>query len=189
MLIAITGGIGSGKSEVLKIVKKIAGNALSADEINAELFYDASYIKSLADEFPEAYANGKIDKKILSSIIFSDKNRRNTLNALAHPLIFRIVEKRAGEMKGDVFVEVPLLAETGQKKIFDRVWLVVSDKNLRTERLKNNRKMTENDIFSVMEAQSGDGERLLIADDIIENNGKIEELEEIVMNLYLKLHK
>jgi dephospho-CoA kinase len=189
MLIAITGGVGSGKSEVLKIIKKIDGNTLSADEINSELFYDISYINSLAAEFAEAYIDGKIDKKILASIIFSDKDRRNALNALAHPIIFRTVQKKAGEMTGDVFVEIPLLAETGQKELFDRVWLVVSDKNIKTERLKKSRKMTENDIFSVMDAQYGDAERLKIADDIIENNGKIKELEKIVIDLYHKLHK
>jgi dephospho-CoA kinase len=108
---------------------------------------------------------------------------------LAHPLIFSTIQKKVGETAGDVFVEVPLLAESGQRKLFDRVWLVVSDKNIRTERLKNHRKMLENDVFSVMDAQCGDAERLAIANDIIENNGKIEELEESVINLYNKLHK
>ncbi|MDR2091186.1 MAG: dephospho-CoA kinase [Clostridiales bacterium] len=188
MLIAITGGIGSGKSEVLKIISGYA-RTLSADEINAELFYNTSYINRLRAEFPEAYREGKIDKKILSDIIFSDKKRRDSLNALAHPLIFQNIEKRAKELGGDVFVEVPLLTEIGSKKMFDRVWLVVSDVNLKVERLKNTRKMTEKDIFSVMNAQCGDDERIKIADEIIRNNGKPEELRDTVIGLYRELHK
>ncbi|MDR1905450.1 MAG: dephospho-CoA kinase, partial [Clostridiales bacterium] len=100
MLVAITGGIGVGKSEVLKILAELSTNILSADKINAELLKTPEYIKEIAEIFPEAVSGGAVDKEILSSIIFSDEKKRKVLNGLAHPAIMRSIFERAKNMKG-----------------------------------------------------------------------------------------
>ncbi|MDR2047429.1 MAG: dephospho-CoA kinase [Clostridiales bacterium] len=183
MLIAITGGIGSGKSEVLKIIKKYAGNVLSADEINRELLKKSDYVKRLLAAFPEAAAGGGVDKKILAGIVFSDGEKRKILNALAHPLIAEIIRDRTALTKGNVFVEIPLITESGTRGMFDKVWVVVSDKNIKTERLKTARGMSEKEIFAVMNAQLDDGAYTENADAVIENNAGKDGLERKVKKL------
>ncbi|MDR3263358.1 MAG: dephospho-CoA kinase [Clostridiales bacterium] len=188
MLVAVTGGIGSGKSEILKILKEHTDNVLSADEINAALLNDRSYISKISDIFPETVIDGVIDKKLLSAIIFGDKEKREELNGAAHPVIMQTIFKRAAAMKGDVFAEVPLLAETGMRGSFDRVWLVVSPIEVKTARLKTTRGMSDGEILSIMNAQCNDEKRGAIADDIIENDGNLTVLKTRVELLYAALH-
>lgn len=76
MRIAVIGGIGSGKSEVMKIAKERGFFCLSADEINAELLKTPSYIQKIATLFPSVVSNGVVDKGALAKIVFSDRGER-----------------------------------------------------------------------------------------------------------------
>ena len=135
MLVAITGTIGSGKSTVTDILRKKGKNVISCDEINAKLLTESSYIEKIASEFPTCVKDGRIDKKILSDIVFTDENQRKKLNAIAHPAIFERVVNEAKLLKGDVFVEVPLLAESGQDKYFDSIWVITCDETRQLNRI------------------------------------------------------
>jgi dephospho-CoA kinase len=187
MRIAVTGGIGSGKSEVMAILKEFTPNVLSADAVNAALLTDGEYLIRLKSEFPEGFSNGLLDKKSLSVLIFSDPKKRERLNAIAHPLIMKRIFQAANEMSGHVFIEVPLLTESVGRTDFDRVWLVRAATENRIKRLKSTRNMTDAEILSVLKVQASDDRRESLADEIIDNDGGIETLRERVVRLFGKL--
>ena len=115
MIVALCGGIGSGKSAVAEILRGLGAYTLSADAINAELLKSPAYLVRLRKLFPEAFVSGdEPDRKKIREIIFSDEERRKKLNGLAHGEIMAEIARRA-EGKELVFVEIPLLAEAGAK--------------------------------------------------------------------------
>lgn len=132
--IAITGGIGSGKSTVAEILKKMQFPVFSCDEINRELLCDENYLMRLREIFPECFSREKLDKARLSEQVFSDKEKRKRLDALAHPWIMRrLSEEMKNETKPIVFAEVPLLFECGFEKNFDGAIVVLRERNIRLQ--------------------------------------------------------
>ena len=133
MKIAVIGGIGSGKSEVMKVAKEMGITCLSADEINDALLHEPVYISKIASRFPECVAHGVVDKPKLASVVFSDEKKRRALNDIAHPEIAR----RIAECDADpLAVELPLALESGMATAFDEVILVSAPKSLRLKRLE-----------------------------------------------------
>lgn len=136
--IAITGGIGSGKSCVLEEIKKHGYEGFSCDEIYKEVIRQKEYVEKIKDVFPSVVKNGKdgegIDRKELSRIVFQDEEALKQLNEIAHPLIMSALERKMNAAQGEyVFAEVPLLFEGNYQDIFDRVIVVLRDKKLRIE--------------------------------------------------------
>ena len=129
--IAVTGGIGSGKSAVCRILKERGYPVFSCDEINRTLLSEKSYLDGLCALFPACVKDGKLNKAALSALVFSDKEALRTLNAYAHP---RITERLQREMEGarkTCFAEVPLLFESGMAKQFDCAIVVLRNKEER----------------------------------------------------------
>ena len=130
--IAITGGIGSGKSTVSNILKEKGYPVYSCDEIYAELIHSEDYICAIKKAFPSVVKEGKIDKKLLSDIIFSNAQARTRLNEIAHPLIMKRLFERMNETDGEiVFAEVPLLFEGDFENLFERTIVVMRNVNER----------------------------------------------------------
>ena len=125
----------------------------------------------------EILSNGEIDRKKLGSIVFSNVESREDLEAIIHPLIqqaFSDVVEAAGE--ADIVInQIPLLVETSGADRFDRVITVISDMNLRVERLKK-RGLLSSEIDRRIAAQATDAQRIEISDYIIENNGTEDDL-------------
>lgn len=119
--IAVTGGLGSGKSAFCAILRDMGYPVLSCDDINRELLEEKEYRAALARAFPQCLTDGDIDKKKLAGVVFSDEQARETLNALAHPAIMVRLRARMDEQTGAVFCEVPLLFEGGYESAFDAV--------------------------------------------------------------------
>ena len=129
--IAITGGIGSGKSAVCRILKERGYPVFSCDEINRTLLSEKSYLDGLCALFPACVKDGKLNKTALSALVFSDKEALKTLNAYAHP---RISERLRRDMEGaekTCFAEVPLLFESGMTKQFDCAIVILRNKEER----------------------------------------------------------
>ena len=97
--IAITGGIGSGKSTALQIIKELGFAVYSCDTIYLEVLEDKDYIDEVKRCFPNAVEGNVIDKKRLSSIVFFDKCAREQLNKLAHPRIMKNLQKKMSRSK------------------------------------------------------------------------------------------
>lgn len=185
MKVAITGIIGSGKSEVSKIVATFGATVLSADTINKELLQDVKYQEKLKEVFPDAFPCGKFDKKKLTDLVFGDKEKLSTLNSIAHPEIMKKMHERA-EGYDLVFCEIPLLKEDWAKD-FDRIWLVKCDDNARVERIcaRDNRSLDE--ALKIIDSQRAYKDIKYDNCDIIYNNGNFEELKEKVEKLYCEL--
>lgn len=190
MIIAITGGIGAGKSMVINTVKALGGYTIDVDIVNRELMNKPSYIAKIREAFPDAVVNNVIDRAKLSDIVFSDQKQLIKLNSLAHPLIIGIVMYEASQVKSQpVFVEIALLMETNMSGFFDRIWYIESDKELRVKRATNRSNISEEQVRRIMRAQAGEEAAKALATDIIINNGSEEQLWQKVQELYLSLQQ
>ncbi len=123
--IAITGGIGSGKSTAIAWLKKSGYTIFSCDEIYKEIIETIEYKKEIARQFPEAMVDKSIDRKKLSKIVFEYQEKRRILNAIAHPMIMnRLREYMDACNDFLVFAEVPLLFEGNFENMFDVVLVI-----------------------------------------------------------------
>ena len=130
--IAITGGIGSGKSTVSNILRDKGYPVYSCDEIYAELTSSKTYINEIAKAFPSVVTQGKIDKKSLAEIIFTNAQERIRLNKIAHPLVMKTLLERMNENQSNViFAEVPLLLEGNFEDLFDQTIVVLRNREQR----------------------------------------------------------
>ena len=183
MKVAVTGGIGAGKSEFMRAVKELRIRTYSADEINAELLRDKRYIEKLSATFPLAVKDGKVDKVALREEVFSDEKKRKTLNALAHPEIRRKIE----EITGDAVIEVPLLFESGMTDLFDRVIVVTAGEDARINRVVSTRNISKDLAKNIIKNQATDDERIKRADYVAINDGTRKDLYEQAKNIIKRI--
>lgn len=183
MKVAVTGGIGAGKSEFMRAVKELGIRTYSADEINAELLRDKRYIEKLSAVFPLAVKDGKVDKTALREEVFSDEKKRKTLNALAHPEIRRKIE----EITGDAVIEVPLLFESGMTDLFDRVIVVTAGEDARINRIVSTRNISKDLAKNIIKNQATDDERIKRADYVATNDGTRKDLYEQAKNIIKRI--
>ncbi len=183
MKVAVTGGIGAGKSEFMRAVKELGIRTYSADEINAELLRDKGYIEKLSAAFPFAVKDGKVDKVALREEVFSDEKKRKTLNALAHPEIRRKIE----EITGDAVIEVPLLFESGMTDLFDRVIVVTAGEDARINRIVSTRNISKDLAKNIIKNQATDDERIKRADYVAINDGTRKDLYEQAKNIIKRI--
>lgn len=173
---AITGGIGSGKSELLKIYREFGYLTVSCDEISKELWGQADYRAKLLELFPTCEKGGEIDKSALTRLVFSDKEALARLNAFSHPIILKKVLER---MNAPVsFAEVPLLFEGGYDALFDGVIAVRRDCGERIAAVGRRDGLSEEQSRARMQAQIDPASLHNKSCIIIENDGSREQLRE-----------
>lgn len=181
--IAITGGIGSGKSTALSIVKSLGYPVLSCDEITEELYTKRWVLKEIKKIFPNA-VTGKIilkaDKKAIAAAAFSDKEKYKKLTEYFSPLIFSETMKKAEKTEGVIFVEVPLLFELGYQKRFDKVFVIKRELVKRIESVKARSDMTEEEVVARINKQFDYQNADLTDYTVIDNNGDKKDLEESI---------
>lgn len=183
MKVAVTGGIGAGKSEFMRAVKELGIRTYSADEINAELLRDKGYLEKLSEAFPLAVKDGKVDKTALREEVFSNEEKRKRLNALAHPEIRRKIE----EITGDAVVEVPLLFESGMTDLFDKVIVVTAGEDVRINRIVSTRNISKDLAKNIIKNQATDDERIKRADYVAINDGTRKDLYEQAKNIIKRI--
>ncbi len=185
MRIAIIGGIGSGKSEVLSVAEELNIATLSADKINADLLKTPEYVDKLAALFPRAVQNGVLDKAALSAIVFSDDAKRLQLNSLAHP---EIAKRILACKENPLVVELPLALESGALNFFDEVILIETNKKNRTVRLLK-RGLDKQRVRAIMKAQFNPKFLKKHATRIIKNNKDITSFRDEAKKLLAMLIK
>lgn len=180
MKVCITGLIGSGKSSVLNILKKHTDNIYNCDQINEQLLSEKNYQKLLQDNFgQEIFVNDKIDKKALAKIIFLDEKKRQLLNSLSHPEIIKRLTDIINNASDNIFVEIPLLAESSDlANLFDKIWLVESEFNFRLERImKRDNIVKELALAKINSQEKYETALKCVATDTIYNNGDLTFLD------------
>ena len=183
MRIAIIGGIGSGKSEVLKIAKERGFFCISADEINSELLKTPSYIQKIQTAFPTAVINGEVDKKTLASIVFSNESERKKLNSIAHPEIMRAI---AEHTENPLAIELPLFIEGGDEA-FDEIVYVKTPLLKRILRLKKGRGMSVAQAIRRIRSQVPSSVLMAKSTQIIDNKGSLDKLKKKATVLFDKI--
>lgn len=173
--IAVTGGIGSGKTEFCSILNKMGFPVFSCDEIYAELLLDKDYLSALERKFPTCFTDGILNKERLARTVFSDKKARKELDALAHPRIMSELLRRMEEHPLS-FAEVPLLFEGGFEGLFDHVVVIVREKENRIAAIGKRDGLSREQILARMNAQCSEEFRKRKQTTVIENNGTAEEL-------------
>ena len=184
--IAITGGIGSGKSAVSQIIRQAGYPVFSCDGIYAELCRDPEYLDKLKILFPDCVKDGQLLRGELSKKVFGDKRSLQALNELSHPLIMERLDTEMRKFPLS-FAEVPLLFEGGYANRFDEVIVVMRNKRLRIESVKARDHLTEQEILSRM-AEQFDYANLPEKCFVINNDGTLSDLHkstQIILNKIL----
>lgn len=182
ILIALTGGIGSGKSRAAAILEEFGAHSISADRLAREVLErgEDGYNEVVAHFGDEILKEGQIDRKKLAEIVFSDSKQLEVLESITHPLIRAkfVSETRALSENSVVVYEIPLLAESisRQKQLdFDHIIVLESNTELRISRLVE-RGMSAKDAQLRIATQHSDEQRKKIATHLINNEGTLEEL-------------
>ena len=189
-LFAITGGIGSGKSMVLKVLKDAGYYTLSSDQIVGDLYKTHSVKALLKGLFPSAVSGKKrlrINRGEISKQVFFDKDKLALLTSAITPLVLQEILKRASSSKRPIFVEVPLLFECNYQGYFDNVLVVMRDKNARIESVKMRSNLTEEQILARMSNQVDYDKKDLSSYIVIKNDLDIITLKDRVLKIAKEL--
>ncbi|MBQ9103658.1 MAG: dephospho-CoA kinase [Clostridia bacterium] len=181
--VAITGGIGSGKTSVLEILKDKGYRTFNCDESANKALKDRAVIKKIRKQFPFAVKGllfPKIDKKALAERVFSDENARKHLEMITHPYIVNDVIKCAERVGGVSFIEVPLLFEGGYQNLFDKTIVVVRDKEERIKSVIERSNLSREETLARMRAQVDYDKLDLSPYLVIENTGNKQKLDQMV---------
>ena len=186
-MIAITGGIGSGKSTATSILKGLGYTVFSSDEIVSELYKTRKVAKILKSLFPTAVKGLflKIDRKALSNIVFNDKEKLALLTNTITPLVLEEILKRKKRTKGLCFAEVPLLFECNYQNNFDGVLVIYRPLKDRIESVKTRSTLTEQEILARISAQFDYENNDLNSYVVIKNDSDVHDLKNKLIT-YLK---
>ena len=192
--IAITGGIGSGKSTFCSKLKEKGFKIHSSDEQVAKIYKNpekkfVTYLRTIG--LSKSISKKHIDKKIISKIIFENKQIRKKLELY----IFKIVRKKRSDfIKKEkqkktklIFIDIPLLFENNLEKQFNKVISIIASKRVRLKRLKKTRKMTENQFKNITRSQTSDVIRKKKSDYVIYNNSTLKDYKIKINKLINKL--
>jgi dephospho-CoA kinase len=190
--VGLTGGIGSGKSEVSRRLEALGAVLVDADAIAREVVEPGTPgLAAIAREFGARVlrADGTLDREKLGSIVFADETRLKRLNAIVHPLVGRRTKELVDAAPPDAIVvhDVPLLAENDLAAMYDLVVVVDAPVEEQVRRLTTMRGMTEEAARARIAAQAGRERRRAIADRVIDNSGPIEALAAQVDELWAEL--
>ena len=191
MYLGLSGGIGSGKSTVSKILSSLGAVVIDADVIAREvLLPGTSGYANAVTTFGSVVLDDEvaIDRKKLAKLVFENPNELAKLEAIVHPaVIARVAEIRKSLPETSVVVyDTPLMFEKQLQGQFDKVMMVIADKELRRSRLVE-RGLDVVDIDARMANQATDQQRITIADFVIENNGTQEQLQEEVATVWQQI--
>ncbi len=183
--IGITGGVGAGKSAVLKYLEeKYEAYIIVADELAKELEEPGKPVfNALKESFGNDIiaADGSLDKKAFSALIFSDEDALKRANAIIHPAVKEEILRQMNEKKAQgcslFVVEAALLIEEGYDKILDELWYVYADESVRFKRLEENRGYTREKSLSIMRKQKSDIEFRKYCRRIIDNSADLWETQ------------
>lgn len=190
-IIGVTGGIGAGKSSVSAVLKKMGARVIDADFISheAEKPGGGAY-GQIVEEFGHEIFNpdSSLDRKRLADIVFNHPEKRIKLEKIVHTQVVQEIMRQIDALKhkgynGLVVLDVPIPVKHGFLDMADRVWVVDADDETRIKRVMERSGINAEDARLRIHSQLSREEYISLADEVIENNGSFEELEEKIRGL------
>ena len=195
-VIGLTGGIGTGKSEVSRLLGELGAEVIEADRVAHEAYEPGTPgWREVVEAFGEGVlgADGRIDRKRLGGIVFDDEQARERLNGIIHPIVRQLLEERIAGLDRTgtrvVVIEVPLLVEAIKQqsrwtRMLDEIWVVTAPEEKAVTRVQARSGLDETAIRARIRSQATERERIEHADAVIDNSGSLEGLKREVTNLW-----
>ena len=172
MIVGLTGGIGSGKTTVAKMFKKLGVPVYNSDKQAKKLMRRSKKVKKRITALlgDQAYNGNELNSAFIAKKVFSDKKKLIELNGIVHPAVRKHFKKWAEKQEAPyVIQEVAIIFENGIQESYDKIILVTAPKDLRIKRIKDRDKVTEKKILERMDNQWSDNEKKPLSDFVIEN--------------------
>ena len=190
--VGLTGGIGSGKSEVTRRLAALGAYVVDADVLAREVVEPGTPgLAAVAAEFGAEVLrpDGSLDRDRLGAIVFADPAARARLNAIVHPLVGAATAERFAAAPADAIVvhDVPLLVEVGLAAAYDVVLVVAATPETQGSRLVRARGMSADEARSRIASQAPLADKLAVADFVITNDGSLDDLDRQVQAVWLAL--
>ena len=188
LLIALTGGIASGKSAVARLFENLGVPVLDTDQIARDVVEPgmpafAQIVEAFGRDVIDA--TGRLDRRRLRDKVFADPAQRQLLESITHPAIRAELARRSEAAGGPYQIHViPLLVEGGRSDAYDRVLVVDCPEEQQIERLTAHDNTTVEQARQILAAQASREQRLEAADDVIVNTGTLADLEQFVLTLH-----
>lgn len=186
--VALTGGIGSGKSTVSALFAELGVPVIDADEISRRVARPggAAYAEMAALLGPDALAaDGSIRRDYARRLAFRDDTLRRELERIVHPIVRDEMDRAiAATERPYCIVSIPLLVETGMAGRFDRVLIVDAPESEQVRRTAGRDGVNAEDVARIMQRQASRQARIDVADDVIDNSGSLESLRARVHELH-----
>lgn len=190
--VGLTGGIGSGKSEVSRLLRELGAVVVDSDVLAREIVAAGTpgFAEVVAEFGPEVVGpDGELDRARLGGIVFADPARRRALEGIVHPRVRQRADRIAAAAPPDAVVvnDVPLLVEAGLQGAYDVVVVVDVPPEAQRDRLVRLRGMAAADADRRIAAQATRSERLAVGDLVVDNSGNLDELRDQVATLWADL--
>jgi dephospho-CoA kinase len=193
LIIGLTGGIGSGKSTVAGIFQQLGVPVIDADVIaHAMVAPGQPALKEIIEAFGPASvdASGVLERNRLRKLVFSDPAQRHRLEAILHPKIRReIITLTTNTQAPYCIVVIPLLLETDQQDLVDRILVIDAGEDRQIARVTLRNGLPRSEIAAIIAAQASRDSRLAVADEVINNDGSLDELADQVRSHHEKYLK
>lgn len=192
LVVGLTGGIGSGKSTVGNIFTTLGVPVIDADEVSRIVMQpDGKAYKALRMWLGSNYfdENGHLQRKQLRQLVFNDSEKRRRLESIVHPKIGEEFSSQISALENDnayCIIEIPLLNQSHKSHLVQRVIVVDCTPENQVERSMQRDNASVKEIKSIMAVQMSRQDRLLLADDIINNDKDLNALEQQVQDLHLQ---
>lgn len=188
-IIGITGGIACGKSTLSNTLRKLGAAVWDADAASRALTAPGGRaLPAIRRAFGDGvfFPEGHLDRRALGAVIFEDEDARRQLNAILHPMVFEDMEAflRAHEGEQAVFLDVPLLYETGCDRRCHEVWCAFVPHRVQLQRLMARDGLTKEEAAARIQSQMPLEEKARRADRLIDTSGSIEESAAQLIALY-----
>lgn len=191
-MIAITGGIASGKTVVSTRLRNLGAVVLDADQYARKVVEPNSPgWKKVSAAFPMVIQDDLcINRPLLAKIIFANKEKRKVLEEIVHPLVLELLQSHSMEAAREnkvVFADIPLLYEVGWDKWMEQVWVVYVSPEIQLKRLINRAKISYSEAQEMINSQLSLEQKAECADEVINNNGTLIETWEQIDSLWKKI--
>ena len=186
--IGLTGGIGSGKSTACEIFTGLGVPVIDADIIAHSLVKPGMpALEAIIKVFGEEVISndGTLDRKVLRDKVFVNNIDRKKLEDILHPAVYREISVQVENINSRYcIISIPLLLETDASITVDRILVIDIPRGQQLERASNRDKTNRNDINAIIDSQISRKDRLSAADDIVDNNGEINDLRKKIYELH-----